>query len=117
MTETGNKDWVYPEFSGYFADVGWLKLATTEGIITMMIPDERTFVRVGTPQFPGGNLMAKMAMKFPPGNLAVVRDIPAIGNKFQTAVQTGPQATTPLVSVPYQGTVYLRFEPPIHQRR
>ena len=89
----------------------WLKLATTEGTVTLMIPDETTFVRVGTPHFPGGNLMAKMAMKFPPGNLAVVRDLPAIGNKFHTAAQTGPQATTPLVTAPYQGTVYFHFEP------
>lgn len=110
-TETGYKDWVYPEFAGYFANVRWLKLVTTEGALTMVIPDEKTFVRVGTPHFPGGNLMAKMAMKFPPGNLAVVRDIPPMGNKFETAAQTGPQATTPLVSAPYQGTVYLRFEP------
>ena len=110
-TETGYKDWVYPEFAGYFANVRWLKLATSEGLLTLMIPDENTFVRVGTPHFPGGNLMAKMAMKFPPGNLAVVRDIPPMGNKFHTAAQTGPQATTPLVSAPYHGTVYLRFEP------
>ena len=110
-TETGYKAWVYPEFAGYFANVRWLKLTTTEGVLTMMIPDENTFVRVGTPKFPGGNLMAKMAMQFPPGNLAVVRDIPPMGNKFHTAAQTGPQATTPLVNAPYQGTVYLRFEP------
>ncbi|HTI99245.1 MAG TPA: glycoside hydrolase family 2 TIM barrel-domain containing protein [Dongiaceae bacterium] len=109
-TETGNKAWVYPEFAGYFADVRWLKLATTEGTITLVIPDVHDFVRVGTPRFPAENLMAKLALTFPPGNLAVVRDLPAIGNKFQTAAQTGPQATTPLVTAPYQGTLYLRFE-------
>jgi hypothetical protein len=110
-TETGFKDWVYPEFAGYFANVHWLKLATTEGTLTMMIPDDKTFVRVGTPQFPPANLAGKTTVKFPPGNLAVVRDLPAMGTKFSTAAQSGPQATTPLVTAPYQGTVYLRFEP------
>ena len=29
-TETGYTDWIYPEFAGWFANVRWLKLATTE---------------------------------------------------------------------------------------
>ena len=110
-TETGYKDWVYPEFAGYFANMRWLKLATTEGTLTMMIPDDKTFVRVGTPKFPPANLAGRTIIKFPPGNLAVVRDLPAMGTKFSSAAQSGPQATTPLVTAPYQGTVYLRFEP------
>jgi hypothetical protein len=42
---------------------------------------------------------------------SIPRDIPPMGSKFHTAAQTGPQATTPLVTAPYQSTVYLRFEP------
>jgi hypothetical protein len=112
-TATGYTDWVYPEFAGYFANVRWLKLATTEGILTLMIPDEKTFVRVGTPQFPPPKVAGKTVVKMPPGNLAVVRDIPPMGTKFHTAAQIGPQGTTPLVNAPYQGIVYLRFEPAI----
>jgi hypothetical protein len=77
----------------------------------MMIPDENTFVRVGTPSFPPAKLAGKTVVKLPPGNLAVVRDLPPMGTKFHTAAQIGPQGTTPLVSEPYQGTVYFRFEP------
>ena len=110
-TETGYTDWIYPEFAGWFANVRWLKLATTEGTVTLMIPDANTFVRVGTPKFPPANLAGKTLVKMPPGNLAVVRDLPAMGTKFSTAAQSGPQATTPLVTAPYQGTVYFRFEP------
>ncbi len=110
-TETGYKDWVYPEFAGYFANVRWMKLTTTEGTLTMMIPDKNTFVRVGTPQFPPAKLAGKTVVKMPPGNLAVVRDIPPMGTKFHTPAQIGPQSTKPLVTAPYQGTVYLRFEP------
>jgi predicted small integral membrane protein len=109
-TETGYKDWLYPEFSGYFANVRWLKLTTTEGQLTMVIPDEKTFVRVGTPQFPEAKLSGKTRIEFPPGNLAVLRDIPPMGTKFHLAAELGPQSTTPLVTAPYQGTIYLRFE-------
>jgi Glycosyl hydrolases family 2, TIM barrel domain/Glycosyl hydrolases family 2, sugar binding domain/Glycosyl hydrolases family 2/Beta galactosidase small chain len=110
-TETGYKDWLYPEFAGYFANVRWMKITTTEGTLTMMIPDEKTFVRVGTPNFPPAKLSGKTWINFPPGNLAVLRDIPPISTKFHIAAQLGPQSTTPLVTAPYQGTVYLRFEP------
>jgi hypothetical protein len=110
-TETGYKDWVYPEFAGYFAKVRWLKLATTEGMLTLMIPDENTFIRVGTPSFPPVKLAGKTVVNLPPGTLAVVRDLPPMGTKFHTAAQIGPQGTTPLVSEPFQGTVYFRFEP------
>ncbi len=110
-TETGYKDWVYPEFAGYFENVRWLKLATTEGTLTLVIPDDQTFVRVGTPKFPPASLAGKTVVKFPAGNLAVVRDLPPIGSKFSTAAQSGPQASTPLVTAPYHGTIYLHFEP------
>jgi hypothetical protein len=109
-TIAGYKDWVFPEFAGYFANVRWMRLTTTEGALTLMIPDEHTFVRVGTPKMPPDNLAMRTAMKFPPGNLAVLRDIPPMGSKFQAASGSGPQATTPLASEPYHGTVYLHFE-------
>ena len=38
------------------------------------------------------------------------RDIPPLGSKFHTGGQTGRQATTPLATEPYPGTLYLRFE-------
>ena len=111
-TITGYKDWIYPEFAGYFANVRWMKLATTEGSLTIMLPDENTFMRVGTPQFPPPKVAGKTLVKMPPGVLAVVRDIPPIATKFHTAAQLGPQSTTPLVTAPYRGTMYLHFEPP-----
>jgi hypothetical protein len=109
-TVAGYEDWVFPEFAGYFANVRWLRLTTTEGALTLVIPDEKTFVRVGTPKMPPANLAMRALLTFPPGNLAVLRDIPAMGSKFQAASGSGPQATTPLAREPYHGTVYLRFE-------
>jgi len=110
-TVAGYKDWIFPEFAGYFANMRWLRLTTTEGVLTLMIPDEHTFVRVGTPKMPPANLAMRALLTFPPGNLAILRDIPPMGSKFQAASGSGPQATTPLAREPYKGTVYLRFEP------
>jgi hypothetical protein len=109
-TATGFSDWIYPEFAGYFANVRWMKIATTEGALTLMIPDEKTFVRVGTPQFSPPKIAGKTLVKMPPGNLAVLRDIPPMGDKFKSPAQLGPQAITPLVTAPYQGTIYLHFD-------
>jgi hypothetical protein len=110
-TETGYKDWVYPEFAGYFKGVRWMKLKTSEGTITIVNPDDKAYVRVGTPAQTSKKLAANTWVDFPEGNLAVVRDLPAIGNKFHKAAETGPQAATPLAgNEAYHGTVYLRFE-------
>ena len=109
-TATGFSDWIYPEFAGFFANVRWMKIATTEGALTLMIPDEKTFVRVGTPQFPPPKIAGKTLVKMPPGNLAVLRDIPPMGDKFKSPAVLGPQAITPLVTAPYQGTIYLHFD-------
>lgn len=110
-TQTGYQDWLYPEFAGYFAQVRWLNLATTEGTLTLMVPDQDTFVRIGTPAFPPVKLAGKTMVNLPPGNLAVVRDLPPIGTKFHSAAELGPQSTARLVSQPFEGTVYLHFEP------
>ena len=110
QTGTGWKDWIYPEYGGFFSGVRWLRLTTTEGVLTLVVPDEDKFVRVGTPCFPDENLMKSTKITFPEGNLAVLGDIPAIGTKLKTAAQTGPQGATPLISEPYKGTLYLHFE-------
>jgi Glycosyl hydrolases family 2, TIM barrel domain/Glycosyl hydrolases family 2, sugar binding domain/Glycosyl hydrolases family 2/Beta galactosidase small chain len=111
-TATGYQEWNYPEFAGYFSGVRWLRLTTMEGVLTLAIPDQGKFVRIGTPAFPDAALTGKVGINFPQGNIAVVGDLPAIGNKFHTADQTGPQATTPLATQPYTGTVFLKFESP-----
>lgn len=111
-TATGYKDWVYPEFAGYFAEVRWANLETKEGTLTVVTPDEHTFLRLGTPPQAPMNLRGGTTIDFPPGNIAFLRDIPAIGTKFSPAVNYGPQSTTPLVNAPYEGTIYFHVSPP-----
>ncbi len=45
-TIAGWRDWVYPEFKGFFAGVRWLQLGTTEGLITVLNNQDVPFVQV-----------------------------------------------------------------------
>jgi hypothetical protein len=90
-TITGYSGWVYPEFKGYFANVRWLQLDTTEGPITAIVGSETSFVQVLRPRFPDKNLARNAIAAFPAGDISFLRDIPPIGNKFHTAAETGPQ--------------------------
>ncbi len=107
----GAKGWVYPEYGGYFADVRWARIATTQGDLTLVVPSEKNFVRIGTPQQAQANLLRQTALTFPTGNIAVLRDIPGIGTKTTPATDLGPQASLPTVTEAYSDTVYLRVSP------
>ena len=48
-------------------------------------------------------------LAFPDTGLALLHVIPAIGNKFDTPDQLGPQSRTPKVSGIQRGSVVLRF--------
>lgn len=111
-TVTGAQGWVYPEFAGYFSNVRWLDLETKEGTLTVVVPDEHSFLRIGTPPQAPAKLLQNTAINFPPGNIAILRDIPPIGDKFHPARDFGPQSTTPLVTAPYEGTVYFHVAAP-----
>ncbi|HEX8464577.1 MAG TPA: glycoside hydrolase family 2 TIM barrel-domain containing protein [Abditibacterium sp.] len=107
----GAKGWVYPEYGGYFADVRWARVATTQGDLTLVVPTEKNFVRIGTPQQASGDLPRRTAVTIPAGNIAVLRDIPGIGTKTTLASEMGPQSTTPIVTEAYSDTVYFRVSP------
>lgn len=109
-TATGWSGWDYPEFGGWFAQVRWAKIETKDGVITVVIPEEDTFLRVGTPVTPDKKTCMNTWIDFPPGDIAITRDVPATGSKFHAAKDSGPMATTPLATGRVHGTVYLRFE-------
>lgn len=111
-TATGYRGWVYPEFAGYFADVRWAEIQTKEGVLSLVVPDEHGFLRVGTPEQAPEKLRSNTGMQFPAGNIAVLRDILPIGTKFHRATDVSPQSTEALVTAPYEGTVYLRVTAP-----
>ncbi|MFM2082049.1 MAG: hypothetical protein RL380_740 [Verrucomicrobiota bacterium] len=107
-TITGWRGWEYPEFKGFFSEVRWLQLQTTEGLITV-VPQNIPFVQVLTPDLPPGNLVAKTAVKLPSCGLGFLHAIPPIGSKFKAPDQTGPQGQPNLGTGSYTGTIFFHF--------
>lgn len=108
-TLTGYRDWVYPEFKGFFANVRWLQLDTTEGPITVVNNSGVPFVQVLTPDFPPTNLVAKTFVPVPKCGLGFLDGIPAIGSKFKDATFTGPQGQPNVGHGEYSGSVSFYF--------
>jgi hypothetical protein len=107
-TITGYRGWVYPEFKGFFANVRWLQLETTEGLITV-VPENIPFVQVLTPEQPPTNLVANTKVNVPQCGLGFLHAIPPIGTKFKTAESTGPQGQPNIGQGEYSGTVSFYF--------
>jgi hypothetical protein len=127
-TITGHAGWVYPEFRGVYAGVRWMRLDTTAGPIVIAPQDPSLYVQVLKPKFPEGPLppptttpttkptlgLARYARaNLPDAGVAILHAIPAIGNKFHRADQTGPQGQKNRASGEYKGRVKFFFgEPP-----
>jgi hypothetical protein len=110
-TITGYRDWIYPEFKGFFANVRWLELDTTEGRITTLVQSEIPFVQVFTPEQTPASIVANTKVKMPQCGLGFLHAIPPIGTKFKPANSTGPQGQQNMLGGTYSGTVSFRFEP------
>jgi hypothetical protein len=110
-TLTGYRDWIYPEFSGLFANVRWLQLDTTEGQITVVNASGVPFVQVLTPEFVQTNLMAKAFAPVPKCGLGFLDAIPPIGSKFKEARFSGPQGQPAVPHGEYSGMLNFYFGP------
>ena len=108
-TLTGYRDWVYPEFKGFFANVRWLELDTTEGRITAVVQSEIPFVQVLTPEFPPKDLAGQTPVRVPQAGLGFLHAIPPIGSKFKPANTTGPQGQPNILGGTYAGSVSFHF--------
>lgn len=109
-TITGWRGFVYPEFKGFFAGVRWLTLEMDVGLLTIVPKTEGLFVQVMKPDLPPAELQAKTAMTLPEADLGLLHVIPAIGTKFSTPEQGGPQGETPAAKETYSGAFSLRWE-------
>ena len=89
------ESWEYPEFKGYFADVEWMQLNTTEGTVSIIDPtdpdlplDKFPFVGIYQPRDGRDHLLYEL----PETGIAVLRAIPAVRNKVNTTDLNGPSA-------------------------
>src|SRR5438105_9637179 len=67
-TSTGEPPFIYPEFKGYYSNLYWLKLLTSEQPITIVCNNEDVFLRLFTPQFSGTPF--NTAPLFPGGDIS-----------------------------------------------
>lgn len=107
-TITGYRGWQYPEFKGCFSNVRWMRLETTEGLITV-VPENIPYVQVLTPEQPPDNLIGKTKVNLPRCGLGFLHAIPPIGTKFKDAAASGPQSQPNLGQGEYSGRVSFYF--------
>ena len=91
-TITG-ESWIFPEFKGYHADVSWVMIDTKESPFKVTIKDENTFFQMLKPGREKDALSNNnVEPAFPKGSIGFLNNISAIGTKFQSAKQMGPQS-------------------------
>jgi len=108
-TLTGFRDWIYPEFKGFFANVRRLQFDTEEGQITVINNSAVPFVEMLTPEFAPTNLTGKAFAPVPKCGLGFLDAIPPIGSKFKEAKFGGPQGQPTVAHGEYSGSVSFYF--------
>ena len=80
------ESWDYPEFKGYFSNVSWMKLNTSEGAIGIELMTGK--VGVYTPRDGRDHILYTL----PETGISILRTIPAVRNKVNTTDLNGPSA-------------------------
>ncbi len=97
----------YPEFKGYFSNVYWGVIETTEKPITIVIANDNLYLRVFTPE--NGPAPRGAVSVFPRGDISILHEITPIGTKINTVDNTGPSGLKNHANGLYEGTVYFFF--------
>ena len=82
------ESWEYPEFKGYFAQVDWMQLSTTEGKIDLWNRNSDNYVGVYQPRDGRDQLLYTL----PESGISILQVIPAVRNKVNTTDLNGPSA-------------------------
>ncbi len=92
-TVTGESEFVYPEFKGFFSNLYWAKIQAkqTNGF-TVYCHTPHTYLRMLTPQAPSEDPNHRVTVAFPAGDISFLKNIPPIGTKFQNPAWMGPQS-------------------------
>jgi hypothetical protein len=91
-TITG-ETWDFPEFKGYHAEVNWVSIQNKESEFTIYTGDKNTYFQILKPAREKDALSNNnVEPAFPDGTIGFMNNISAIGTKFQSAKQMGPQS-------------------------
>ena len=94
----------YPEFKGYFANVKWMQLQTTEGKIGIETMGSK--IGVYTPRDGRDHLLYTL----PETGISILKAIPAVRNKVNTTDLNGPSAQPHWAKGKINFSAILRFE-------
>ncbi|HEV2695233.1 MAG TPA: glycoside hydrolase family 2 TIM barrel-domain containing protein [Verrucomicrobiae bacterium] len=108
LSQPNNSAWVYPEFAGYYGQLNWATLRTTEQPITVVTPTSNLFLRVLTPPASGNN---NSDTTYPSGAISLLHGISAIGDKFHATSSYGPSAALNNATGVYTGEADFFFGP------
>ncbi len=95
---TGEYEFVYPEFKGFFSSLNWVKLkGKGDNGFTVFCNSKNTYLRMLTPKQPfvpegGDPIRGAKGPDFPKGDISFVKNIPPIGTKFKEPHKIGPTA-------------------------
>jgi hypothetical protein len=109
LSQPNTTPWVYPEFAGYYGQLNWATLQTTEQPITVVTPTTNLFFRVLTPPASGN---ANSDTTYPSGAISLLHGISPIGDKFHAAGSSyGPSSVANTASGLYSGEADFFFGP------
>jgi hypothetical protein len=104
----GGRDGANPGFKGFFANVDWLQLDTTEGPITV-VPENVSFVQVLTPEFPPTEPGGRAGAAGPECGLGFLDVIPSLRGKFPTVPVGDPPGHADVTNEEHTVTVDFYF--------
>lgn len=94
-TVTGETEYKYPEFKGFYSNLYWAQVkGKNNNGFTVYCNSDYTFLRMLTPQQPSEDPNNRVSPKFPTGDISFLKNIPAIGTKFQEGDKMGPHGNT-----------------------
>ncbi|WP_186757758.1 glycoside hydrolase family 2 protein [Echinicola salinicaeni] len=91
ITGFSNGEMEYPEFKGYHSNLYAYNLALAQGNIKVYTETAGLFFRLFSPE-DSPFATKHLKVPFPNGDLSFLYNIPAIGTKFHSAQEMGPQA-------------------------
>ena len=99
------ESFTYPEFKGYFANVSWMSLKTSEAEISIAIETPNVYVGIYEPR----DGRDKLLYTLPQSGISILNVIPAVRNKVNSTDLNGPSAQPKWVNGSYNGTIKLKF--------
>jgi hypothetical protein len=100
------ESFTYPEFKGYFANVSWINLKTSEGEISITNETPNSYIGIYEPR----DGRDKLLYTLPKSGISVLNVIPAVRNKVNSTDLNGPSAQPKWVDGVYNGRIVLKFK-------